>query len=168
MPPRLIDRTATQYQDVVEHESALRMDPQGKKPNELRAKEFCDRRKERKIVKDVPGSDHVNAARRGSDGRDGRQRREPLVAAADDFSAPVRQHEVDSGFNGLAVDAEQFVGCGVPAGRVRAHAKAFRDRLETLGLFADTRTRAPPPRLMNKRPVRWVHQPNDAVIDVAG
>src|SRR6476469_2637984 len=38
MPPGLIDRTATQYQDVVEHESALRMDPQGKKPNELRAK----------------------------------------------------------------------------------------------------------------------------------
>jgi len=38
MPPGLIDRIATQYQDVVEHESALRMDPQGKKPGERRAK----------------------------------------------------------------------------------------------------------------------------------
>ncbi len=32
----MIDRTATQYQDVVEHESALRMDPQGKKPGDVR------------------------------------------------------------------------------------------------------------------------------------
>jgi putative transcriptional regulator len=34
----LIDRTATQYQDVQRHESPLRMDPEGKKPKMVRRK----------------------------------------------------------------------------------------------------------------------------------
>ena len=91
-----------------------------------------------------------------------------LSPQRDDFSAAVGQREVDGGLDWLAVDAEELVGRGVAAGRVRAHAKAFRDRLEALGLFADARARAPPPCLVNERPVRRVHQADDAVVDVAG
>ena len=75
-------------------------------PDELRAEESRDRREERNVVEDVPCSDDVNAARRGGDRRDRGERGEPFVAAADDFSAAVRQHEVDGGLNGQAVNAE--------------------------------------------------------------
>src|SRR6185312_11325126 len=40
-------------------------------------------------------------------------------------------------------------------------------RLKTLLLLVNTSPAAPPPRLMHKRPVRGIHQPNDAVVDVA-
>ena len=91
----------------------------------------------RHVVEDVPRGDDVDAAGGGGDGRDGGEAREPLVAAANDLGAAVGQREVDGGFDGLAVDAEQLVGRGVAAGRVGAHAKAFGDGLEALGLFAD-------------------------------
>ena len=69
---------------------------------------------------------------------------------------------------GCAIYAEQLVGRGVAAGRVRAHAEPFGDGLEALGLFANAGAGTPPPGLVDKRPMRRVHQADDAVVDVAG
>src|SRR5215469_4806899 len=51
---------------------------------------------------------------------------------------------------------------------MRAHAEAVGDRLETFLLLVDAVARAPPPRLMDERPMRGIHEANDAVIDVHG
>jgi hypothetical protein len=122
----------------------------------------------RDVVEDVPRGDDVDAAGGGGDGRDGGEAGEPLVARSGWFRAAVGQDEVDGGFDGLAVDAEQFVGRGVAAGGVGGHAEAFGDGLEALGLFADAGARSPPPGLMDEGSVGWVHEADDAVVDVAG
>ena len=67
----------------------------------------------------------------------------------------------------LAVNAEQLVRRAVRRRLMRGHAEALLDRLEVLFLFVNAGLRAPPPRLMHERPVRRIHQPDDAVIDVA-
>src|ERR1700675_3563703 len=50
---------------------------------------------------------------------------------------------------------------------MRAHAKAVRNGLERLLLLVNGITAAPPPGLMHERPVRRIHQADDAVIDTA-
>ena len=136
--------------------------------NESRAKEPGDWRDKGGVVKDVPRSDHVDAAGCAGNGRDGGERGEPLFAAANDLSAAIGQREVDGCFDGLAVDAEQLVRRGVAAGRVGAHAKTFGNGLEALGLLSDTGAAAPPPGLVDKGSVGRVHEADDAVIYVAG
>ena len=120
------------------------------------------------MVKDVPRADDVDAAGRGSNWGDRREAGEPFGAAADGFVAAVRQDEVDGGFDGVAVDAEELVGRGVAAGGVGGHAEALRNGLEALGFFANGAARAPPPGLVDEGSVGGVHEANDAVIDVAG
>src|SRR5947208_955205 len=51
---------------------------------------------------------------------------------------------------------------------MRAHTEAVGNRLELLLLFVDAVPRSPPPSLMNKRPVRGIHQTDDSVIHIAG
>ena len=59
---------------------------------------------------------------------------------------------------------------------MRRHAEAgvaslvlvVADWLELLLLGMDAAAAAPPPRLMHERPMRRIHQPDDAMIDVAG
>src|SRR5579862_4335049 len=48
------------------------------------------------------------------------------------------------------------------------HAEAHGNRFEVFLLFVNAVTGPPPPRLMNKRSVRRIHEPDDAVIDTAG
>src|SRR3984885_8385180 len=48
------------------------------------------------------------------------------------------------------------------------HAKALGNGLEVLLFFVDAVAGAPPPRLMHKRPVCRGHQPDNAVVHVAG
>src|SRR5208282_3769287 len=68
----------------------------------------------------------------------------------------------------LTVDAKELVGRGVTAWGVGAHAKALGNGLEALGLLADGAAGAPPPGLVDEGSVGGVHEPDDAVIDVAG
>ena len=51
---------------------------------------------------------------------------------------------------------------------MRAHAEAVRDRLKLLLLLVDAVPLPPPPRLVHKRPMRRVHQTDDAVVHAAG
>src|SRR5208337_583928 len=90
----------------------------------------------------------------------------PLVAAADDLIAPVRQNEIDGGCNGLAIDAQQLVRRAVGRWLMGGHAKAIFDGLKLFGFLMDAASRAPPPRVMHERTVRWVHQPDDSVVHV--
>ena len=136
--------------------------------DKLCSEEFGNRCEEWDVVEDVPRGDDVDAAGGRGDGCDGGERGEPLVAGANDLGAAIGQGEVDGGVDGLAVDAEEFVGRGVGAGRVGAHAKAFGDGLEALGFFANAGARTPPPRLVDEGSVGRVHKADDAVIDVAG
>ena len=78
--------------------------------DELCAEEFGDRRDEGDVVEDVPGSDDVDAAGGRAPGGDCRQAGEPFGAAADGLPAAVGEDEVDGGFDGLAVDAQELVG----------------------------------------------------------
>src|SRR5579871_303516 len=47
------------------------------------------------------------------------------------------------------------------------HPEPLRNRLKVLLLLVNARPTTPPPRLMYKRPMRRIHQPNDPVVDVA-
>src|SRR5271169_6837577 len=51
---------------------------------------------------------------------------------------------------------------------MRANAEAVGDGLKNFFFFLNTVATPPPPRLVNERAVRRVHQANDAVIDVTG
>ena len=51
---------------------------------------------------------------------------------------------------------------------MRGHAEAVGDWLEILVLLVNAVLLPPPPRLVHERPVRRVHQADDAVVDVAG
>src|SRR5271166_2275290 len=93
---------------------------------------------------------------------------EPLVSAADGFVAAVGKNEVDGSGDGLAVDAEQFVGRAVSRWRMGGHAEAVGDGLEVLFLFVDAGLFAPPPGLVDEGSVGRVHEADDAVVDVAG
>jgi len=50
---------------------------------------------------------------------------------------------------------------------MRQHPKPLRNRLKVFLLLVNTSPASPPPRLMHKRPMRRIHQPDDAVIDIA-
>ena len=51
---------------------------------------------------------------------------------------------------------------------MRRHAKALRDGLEVLLFFVDAVPGPPPPCLVHERPVRRIHQADDAVVHIAG
>ena len=50
---------------------------------------------------------------------------------------------------------------------MRTHPKPLRNRLKMLHLLMDRSLRPPPPRLVHKRPMRRVHQPDNPVIHIA-
>src|SRR6266496_1882827 len=97
------------------------------------------------------------------DGSNGGQAGEPVFPRADGFGANVGEHEIDGRGHGIGVgvEAQQFVGRGVRTWSVRAHAEAVGDRLESLPLFVNAMTCAPPPSLMNKWAVRRVHKADE-------
>src|SRR5438132_1324504 len=86
-----------------------------------------------------------------------------LRAATPRFQVRLLKLEVPLG-GAVRVEPQQSVGRAIGTRRVRAHAKAVRDRLKILLLFVDAMAAAPPPRLVNKRPVRRIHQPDDTVV----
>src|SRR5436309_753521 len=51
---------------------------------------------------------------------------------------------------------------------MRAHAKAVGDRLEVLLLLVNAVARTPPPGLMDKGSMSWIHEADDAMVDADG
>ena len=94
---------------------------------------------------------------------------EPFGAAANGFIATVGQDEVDGGFDGVAVDAEEFVGGGVAAGGVGGHAGSPAGWARSAWSFREwSCASATAPGLVDEGSVGRVHEADDAVIDVAG
>src|SRR5712692_1196438 len=92
---------------------------------------------------------------------------EPHLPAAVFFRADIRQHKVDRGRHRLAGNfLQQLVRRAVRARRMRAHPESVRNRLELLGFLVNARTFPPEPRLMHKRSMRGVHQPDNSVVNV--
>src|SRR5208337_4480578 len=117
-------------------------------------------------AKQVPGGHYVDAALVARDGSDGGQAGEPVFSGANDFRTQVGQDEIDGRGDriGVGVEAQKFVGSAVGTGRVRAHAKSVRDRLEILPLLVNRFLGAPPPRLVDERAVGGIHQSDYAVV----
>jgi hypothetical protein len=121
-------------------------------------------------AEEIPGGDHVDAALIARDGRDGGERRKPVLPGADGFPAQVGQNEVDGRGDGVGVgvEAQKLVGRAVGAGRVRAHAESVGESARSFSASRGSVLRAPPPGLMNERAVRGIHEADDAVVDAAG
>src|SRR5579863_8363594 len=137
--------------------------------DELRKYKLKQRWSKRNPAKDVPARHYVNAAMTARDRCHRGETREPILPCSYRFEAQVGQNKINSGRDRIRVrvQPQQFVWRAVRAGRVGAHAKAHRDRLEILLLLVNAVTAAPPPCLMHKRPVRWIHESDDAVVHAA-
>ena len=127
------------------------------------------------MVENVPRPHHVNPARRSRHRRHRRQTCKPLISAPDRLVTPVRQHKINRRRNRLPIHPQQLVRRGVTARRMRRHPKTsipsamlfIRQRLKLLRLFMDRSPAPPPPRLVHKRPMRRVHQPDNPMVHVA-
>src|SRR5271170_7129322 len=94
----------------------------------------------------------------------------PILSRPYSLVALVGQDKVDGRGDGfrVGIEPQEFVGSAVGAGSVGAHAEAGGDWLEILLLFVNAVAGAPPPGLVDKRPVRRIHETDDAVVDAAG
>src|SRR5439155_12762454 len=119
-------------------------------------------------AEDVPGGAKVNAAAIYGNGSHCRPAGEPIRSAPNFFETHIGQYELDGGSNRLAVNPKQLVKSAVGGGRVRLDTKAVGNGLEHLLLLVDAVPAPPPPGLMNEWTMGGVHQPDDAVVDVAG
>ncbi len=119
-------------------------------------------------IENIPRRVNVNAARICNRRSYSCETGKPFCPAANRFIAPIRQNKVDGRSNRLAIHAQQFIRSAVPRRRMRRHAKSIRNRLEVLFLLVDRSLFPPPPSLMHKRPMRRVHQSDNAVVHIAG
>src|SRR2546425_11881747 len=101
------------------------------------------------------------------DRRDGGAAGEPLRAGADFLKAHVGQHELDLGGDRFAVHSQNSVKGAVRRRRVGANAKAVGDGFEHLLFLVNALAAPPPPGLVDERPVGRVHEPDNAVVNVA-
>ena len=125
---------------------------------------------ERHPAKNVPASHDVDAAMIARDWRHCGQAGEPVLPCPNGFQTHVGQNKINGGRDRIRirVKPQQLVRRTVRAGRVRAHSKAHGDRLEILLLLVNAVPAPPPPCLMNKRPVRRIHESDDPVVHAAG
>src|ERR1700733_4324448 len=126
-------------------------------------------------IKDIPSRAHINPRSRSRNGRHCRQTRKPFLPRANRLIPPVRQHKIDRRCDRFAINAQQLIRRRVRARCMRRHAKPripaaipiIIERLKVLRLLVNARLASPPPRLMDKRPMRRIHQPDNPVIHIA-
>ncbi len=131
--------------------------------------ELQQSRPKRQPAKNIPAGNNVDAAVVASDGSHRSQAREPVLSRLDGFIALIGENKINGRRDGLGigVHSQQLVGRAIRTGSVGAHAEAHGNRLEILMLLVDAVAAAPPPRLVNERAVRGIHEADDAVIDAA-
>src|SRR5690348_509165 len=121
--------------------------------------------KNRHRQEQIPGSHEINPAKIALDGRDRRPARKPQLPAANFFRADIRQQKIDRGRHWFAGDFPQHpVRRAVRARRVRAHAESVGNWLEFFFFFVNAAPASPVPRLVNERPMRRIHQSDDALV----
>jgi hypothetical protein len=127
-------------------------------------------------VKNIPSRTHINPASRSRNRRHRSQAGKPLLPGPDRLIPPIRQHKINRRRNRLPINPQQLVRRRVRTGSVRRHPKprippvilAVFQRLKILRLLMNTRPAPPPPRLMHKRPMCRVHQPDNPMVHIAG
>jgi hypothetical protein len=145
-------------------------------PHKPPPKECSNRSYKWNPIKNIPGRTHIYSAGRSCNGRHCRQTRKPFLPRANRLIPPVRQHKIDRRCDRLAINSQQLIRRRVRAWRMRRHSKprilpAIRiviQRLKVLCLLVNARLTPPPPRLMDKRPMGRIYQPDNPVIHIAG
>jgi hypothetical protein len=126
-------------------------------------------------IKNIPRRAHINPASRSRNRRHRSQTRKPLLPSPDRLIPSIRQHKINLRRNRLAINSQQLIRRRVRARSMRRHPKsrispivfAVVQRLKVLLLLMNARPAPPPPRLMHKRPMCRVHQPDNPVIHIA-
>jgi len=127
------------------------------------------------MIKNIPRRHHINPARRSRHRSNRRQTRKPLLPSANRLVPPIRQHKIDRRRYRLPINSQQLIRRRVRTGSMRRHPKpgispmifVVIQWLKVLRLLMNTRSAPPPPRLMHKRPMRRIHQPDNPVIHIA-
>jgi hypothetical protein len=144
-------------------------------PHKPPPKKRSDRSYKWHPIKNIPRRTNINPASRSRNRRNRSQAGKPLLASPDRLIPPVRQHKVNRRSNRLPINPEQLIRRRVRARCMRRHPKprippvilAVVQRLKVLLLLMNTRPAPPPPRLMHKRPMRRVHQPDNPMVHIA-
>ncbi|MCU1252896.1 MAG: hypothetical protein JWQ49_5925 [Edaphobacter sp.] len=126
-------------------------------------------------IKNIPGRTNIDPAGRSCNRRHGSQTGKPLLPGPNRLIPPVRQHKINRRRNRLSINPQQFIRRRVRTRSMRRHAKpcisplvlAVVQRFKMLLLLMNTRPAPPPPRLMHKRPMRRIHQPDNPVVHIA-
>ncbi len=127
------------------------------------------------VIKNIPSRTNINPASRSRNRRHRSQASKPLLPSPNRLISPIRQHKINRRRNRLPISPQQFIRRRVRTGSMRRHPKprisslvfAVFQRLKVFLLLVNTRPAPPPPRLMHKRPMRRVHQPDDPVVHIA-
>jgi hypothetical protein len=144
-------------------------------PHKSRPKEFCNRSNKRNPIKNVPGRIHINPASRSRHRSHRSQTGKPLLPRANRLISPIRQHKINLRRNLLPINPQQLVRRRIRTRSMRRHPKprippvvfTVLNRLKVLRLLMNTRPAPPPPRLMHKRPMRRIHQPDNPMVYIA-
>ena len=127
------------------------------------------------MIKNIPRRADIDPAGRSRHRRHRRQTSEPLLSCANRLISSIRQHKINLRRNLLPINSQQPIRRRVRTGSMSRHSKpcippkvfAVFQWLKMLLLLMDTRPASPPPRLVYKRPMCRIHQPNNPVIDIA-
>jgi hypothetical protein len=144
-------------------------------PHKPRPKERSNRSHKWHMIKNIPRRHHINPASRRRNRRHSRQTRKPLLSRTNRLVPPIRQHKINRRRDRLPINPQQLIRCRVRARSMRRHPKpgipslifVVVQWLKVLRLLMNTRPAPPPPRLVHKRPMRRIHQPDDPMIDIA-
>ena len=118
--------------------------------------------------KQIPSRHKINPAKIAPHRRHRRPAREPKLPAPNLFRPHIRQNKIDRRRHRLArIFLQHSVRRAVRARRMRTHPESIWNRLELFLFFMDTVPTAPIPRLVYKRPVRRIHQPDDSLVHTA-
>jgi hypothetical protein len=115
--------------------------------------------------KQIPCRHKINPAQIAPHGRYGGPARKPQLPAANFLRPDIRQHKINRRRHRLArIFFQHPVRRAVRARRMWAHAKATRNRFKLFFFLVNAVPAAPVPRLMDKRPVRRIHQSNNSLV----
>jgi hypothetical protein len=113
----------------------------------------------------IPSRHKINPAKIATHRRNRRPARKPQLPAPNLFRPDIRQNKVDGSRHRLAgIFLQHPVWRAVRAWRMGTHPKSIRNRLELFFLLMNAMPAPPVPRLMHKRSMRRIHQPNNSLV----
>ncbi len=144
-------------------------------PHKPRPKKRSDRSYKWNPIKNIPRRANINSTSRSRHRSHRSQTCKPLLSRANRLIPPVWQHKINLRRYLLPIHPQQLIWRRIRTRSMRRHPKpripplilAILNRLKVLRLLMNTSRRPPPPRLMHKRPMRRIHQPDNPVVHIA-